>query len=276
LLILGTSATFALPLFRFLFPKVTYIVNMAGLEWSRSKWGPFARWYLKLNEKIAAKFSHFLVTDNMGLKDYVESEYKEDSFLIPYGGDQFLYASNKPEVFDEFSLPSVFDFAMARSQIDNNMEVILDAYAKSGLELVFVSNWNSTKYGQVIFQKYNKFSNLNLIGPIYDIGKIKALYSRTRLYVHGHSAGGTNPVLVESMWARLPILAFDVSFNRHTTQNKAFYFSDADELHELSASITNHALSDCAKSLFEIANNLYKWENVISLYESLIFDQPSE
>ena len=246
---------------------------MAGLEWSRSKWGPFARWFLKFNEMIAAKFAHFFITDNKGLKDYIQEQYNKDSIMIPYGGDQFLEAVSNLDVFNEFDLPDEFDFAMARSQIDNNMEVILDAYAKSGQELVFVSNWKSSTYGEAMLKKYVDVPNLNLIGPIYDVGKIKALYQKTRIYIHGHSAGGTNPVLVESMWARLPVLAFDVTFNRHTTHNQAFYFKDSQELAKLSQTLKNDSLTRCAENLFQAANDCYKWEHIQSCYESVIFNE---
>ena len=246
---------------------------MAGLEGSRSKWGTFARWYLKFNEMIAAKYSHKLICDNEGLKDYINDSYDVASELIPYGGDQILNAKKNKSVFKQYDLPEEFDFAMARAQIDNNMECILDAYVKSRQELVFVSNWKSSKYGQEILRKYRDVPNLKLIGPIYDVGKIKALYSRTRVYIHGHSAGGTNPVLVESMWAKLPVLAFDVTFNRYTTHNQAFYFKDSQDLADLSRSITNDSFKRCAESLFQVANEFYRWKHIQSCYESVILNE---
>ncbi len=270
-LVLGTSATFMLPVLMYLFPRVKYIVNMAGLEWARSKWGSFARWFLKFNEMIAAKYAHVFITDNQGLKDYVYRSYGRSSALIPYGGDQFLKVQSNQDIFNEFRLPESYDFAMSRAQIDNNMEIILNAYASNGNNLVFVSNWHSSNYGRLILHQYGHLPNIYLIGPIYDIEKIKALHQRTRFYIHGHSAGGTNPVLVESMWARLPILCFDVDFNRHTTGNKAFYFKTSDELVELLPSLTNDSMLLCSDMVFEIANKKYKWEHIIAAYESVIF-----
>lgn len=272
-LILGTSATFAIPFFRFFFPHVRYIVNMAGLEWSRDKWGRLASSFLKFNELIAAKFSHRFITDNQGLKDYIKENYNIDSVMIPYGGDQFLEATDNPAVFDEFNLPKEFDFAMARAQIDNNMEIILDAYCKSGIELVYVSNWSSSEFGKSMLKEFADIPNLHLIGPIYDINKIKALYKKARLYVHGHSAGGTNPVLVESMWAKLPILAFDVSFNKYTTQNQAYYYSTSEELIKLSTMITEEICTKVSENLFAVAKNLYTWDSILSSYEAALFDK---
>ena len=128
ILVLGTSATFVLPILKLFFPKNKFLVNMAGLEWSRSKWNMPTRHFLKFNERMAAKYSDILITDNEGLSKHVLKDYKCTSVFIPYGGDQFLNVVPNHQVFEEYTIPESYDFAMARAQIDNNIEVILDAY----------------------------------------------------------------------------------------------------------------------------------------------------
>lgn len=269
-LVLGTSATFWLPLLRRLFPKVRYIVNMAGLEWARAKWGAVARRLLKYNEAAAARHAHVFIADNQGLVDYVRQTYQRDPELIAYGGDQFLDIRADDSVFEGLNLPARYDFAMARAQVDNNMEIILAAYVQSGLPLVFVSNWDSTAYGRAIRSQYGGHANIQMIGPIYDVAKVKALHGRVRAYVHGHSAGGTNPVLVEAMWAGLPTLAFDVPFNRYTTHEQAHYFHAPEDLARLSMSITPLELQTCAHALRRIAQDNYSWQSIRSAYERVI------
>ncbi len=44
--------------------------------------------------------------------------------------------------------------------------------------------------------------------------------------MHGHSAGGTNPSLVEAMYLGLPVFAYGVQYNKETTHNKANYFDN--------------------------------------------------
>lgn len=270
ILILGTSATFWLPLLRKLFPHNRYLVNMAGLEWARAKWGRIARTLLKYNEATAARHAHVFIADNQGLVDYVKTEYGREPTLIAYGGDQFLNVQPDLDIFDQHRLALSYDFAMARAQIDNNIEMILQAYARSGLPLVFVSNWDSCNYGREIREHYGSHPNLHLIGPIYNTARVKALRARVRMYVHGHSAGGTNPVLVESMWAGLPTACFDVNFHRHTTQNQAFYFKTSGELEGLSKSISQQSLSSCGEALRRIAEAEYSWQSILSAYENIV------
>lgn len=270
---LGTSATFWLPLLRLLFKRNRYIVNMAGLEWSRSKWGPFARLLLRHNEGAAALYAHKFIADNQGLVDYVSETYGRKAELIAYGGDQFIEVLADQSVFQKNSLPPIYDFAMARAQIDNNLEMIIQAYIRQGSPLVFVSNWDSNEYGRSVRDRYKDVPNLHLIGPVYEIAKVKALHARVRLYVHGHSAGGTNPSLVEAMWAGLPTAAFDVNFNRYTTHNQAFYFSSSGDLEHLLNSMSQACLNYCSKTLRQIANANYSWRSVRTAYEKIILEE---
>jgi glycosyltransferase involved in cell wall biosynthesis len=269
-LTLGTSATFWLPVLRRLFPRTRHVVNMAGLEWARSKWGGLAQRLLKYNEAAAARHADIFIADNQGLVDYVEKTYGRKAVLIAYGGDQFETVVPDRSVFTEYDLPDAYDFAMARAQVDNNVEMILDAYVESGLPLVFVSNWGSSDFGREVRARYANHANLFLIGPVYEPTKVKALHGRVRLYVHGHSAGGTNPVLVEAMWAGLPTLAFDVPFNRYTTQEKAGYFASAEELAAKSLRISEEARMNCRQMLRVIAERSYRWDAIRAAYEEVL------
>ncbi len=271
ILVLGTSATIFLPLFRLMFPRVKFITNMAGLEWTRSKWGWLAKKILLLNEWAAAHFSHTLIADNEGLIDYVRRRYGVEGEYIAYGGDQYLKLDPDIKVFEEWELPRAgYDFVIARAQSDNNMEIILDAYAELGVPLVYVSNWDSSEYGRSLRERYSSCPNLHLIGPIYSAEKVAALHRSAEVYVHGHSSGGTNPTLVEAMWSGLPILAFDVTFNRYTTEGAAQYFSSSDELVALRRSVSRELLRSNGVKHAEAARRRYSWASVCARYVEVI------
>jgi glycosyltransferase involved in cell wall biosynthesis len=71
------------------------------------------------------------------------------------------------------------------------------------------------------------------------------------------------------MSLKLPILSFDVPTNRETTQNKAIYFSDTEDLILKLKNITQAELSILSDKMFEIANENYRWENICSQYTEL-------
>jgi hypothetical protein len=87
ILVLGVSGCIFLPVVKILRKDIKLVVNIDGLEWKREKWGPVARWFLKLSEKYAVKFSDAVVSDNKVIQDYVRNQYFVDSCLITYGAD---------------------------------------------------------------------------------------------------------------------------------------------------------------------------------------------
>ena len=108
-----------------------------------------------------------------------------------------------------------------------------------------------------------------LLDPIYDPKKINLLRSNCSFYIHGHSAGGTNPSLVEAMYLGLPIIASNVSYNRATTEGKALYFDNANDLSQIVSNLTDERKNEIAHNMKEIANSRYLWNIIVSKYENL-------
>ncbi len=274
LLILGTSATLFLPIFKLLFPNVKFVVNMAGLEWSRSKWSKPISWYLKLNERYAINHADITITDNQGLLEYVDESYSVATVYIPYGGDQGIDYSPDKDVLEDIILPDGdFDLAISRAQPDNNIEMILSSYSYNSSPLVFISNWESCDFGKDMRTRFGSLSNIYLIDPIYDLNKLAAIRSRARLYVHGHSAGGTNPVLVESMWHSLPIVCFDVNFNRFTTHGEALFFKNKEELISCLDNITAQWLDETSTKVYLLAVQEYSWTEICKHYHQVLTNE---
>src|SRR5690606_1240493 len=200
-----------------------------GLEWKRDKWGGLARKYLKKQEELAVKFSHCVVVDNAGIQEHVTTSYLKESHLIPYGGDHVFRAELKTTTVEEFNLPETYAFKVCRIEPENNIHLILEAFSEVETNLVIIGNWNNNHYGKKLRIAYNK-KNIHLLDPIYNQEQLNEIRSNCFLYIHGHSAGGTNPSLVEAMYLGLPILAFDVSYNKFTTKNTALYFKNKEEI----------------------------------------------
>jgi glycosyltransferase involved in cell wall biosynthesis len=147
----------------------------------------------------------------------------------------------------------------------------LEAFAQQqSIALVMVGNWANSEYGRELRERYAGVVHLHLLDPIYDLGKLKSLRAGSTLYVHGHSAGGTNPSLVEAMHFGLPVLAFDCDFNRATTENKALFFGDALQLRGSLDTFDPLAAQEAGQAMLEIARRRYTWEVVAKQYFDLI------
>jgi len=267
-LILGVSGCVFLPLYK-LFSNAKVITNIDGIEWRRDKWKGLAKWFLKFSERMAIKYSDEIIADNQAIKEYVEEEYSINCHVIAYGGDHAVSAELSS--VEKFNLPVEYSFSVCRIEPENNVHIILEAFSKlPDSSLVIVGNWDNSEYGRALKDKYGDYQHIRLLDPIYDLGQLATLRSKAKFYLHGHSAGGTNPSLVEAMHFTCPVIAFDCNFNRYTTNNKAMYFKTSDQLLSLIKNITVEEANNVSDNMKEIARERYTWEIIANQYYKLM------
>lgn len=267
ILVLGTSGCSFLPVFRLLCRK-RLIVNIDGLEHRRAKWGKLARRVLRYSESMAVRYADVIIADNKGIQDYVTETYGKDAALIAYGGDHV--SIDVPEEFQQKYLTGYgltrkeYAITVCRIEPENNCHITLEAFAQSGDKLVFIGNWKHSEYARNLKDKYSRYPNITILDAIYDLDILYALRANAGTYIHGHSAGGTNPSLVEAMFFGCPIIAYDVVYNRETAQNRAYYFNDTESLKAL---LSRKDLNGDAMK--EIAEKEYTWKHIAEQYHSL-------
>jgi glycosyltransferase involved in cell wall biosynthesis len=271
LLVLGVSGCLFLPFLK-LFTKKKVIVNIDGLEWKRAKWNKLAKTFLLWSEIIACRFADEIITDNRILKEYVRIRYGIKGNLVEYGADHVSKETISAADLQKYPfLSKNYTFKVARIEPENNLHTILEAYATLPHQpLVIVGNWNNSAYGKELKSVYNYFDHIYLLDPIYDPKELNTLRANAHLYVHGHSAGGTNPSLVEAMYLKLPIIAYDVIYNRITTNNQSLFFSDAKSLRKLVLNIEKYPLHAIANQMKKYAEKRYTWQHVANRYGNIV------
>lgn len=270
ILILGVSGCIILPLVK-LISNNRILVNIDGLEWKRNKWNGFAKWFLKFSEKIAVKYADEIITDNKVITGYVKSEYGESSHLITYGADHVTNEPFDDELIEKYpQVKSDYAFKVCRIEPENNIHIILEAFSiLPEKNIVCIGNWDDSEYGKNLKMKYAEHKNIFLLDPIYDQLILNKLRSNCSIYIHGHSAGGTNPSLVEAMYLGLPIFAFGVDYNKETTENRALYFDDVTDLVSLLNNVNTDQLSEISYEMKNIAKVRYTWSYVCKQYTEL-------
>ena len=265
ILILGASGGIILPLLKRY--KKKFILNFGGLDWKRSKWGRFAKVYLKLSEALSVKNCAVLISDNAAIQQYIKQEYNKESILVEYGGDQISRETiDEGDVKKYPFLNQRYALSVARIQPDNNIEMIFEAFNNASLPLVFIGNWNTSKYGNNLKARFGNQGNIILLDAIYEQKELNKIRSNCSLYIHGHSAGGTNPSLVEAMNLGLPIFCYASGFNENTTEYKAFYFNSKTQLHKLVETIDEIELQRLRNEMKLIAERRYKWNLIAEKY----------
>lgn len=149
----------------------------------------------------------------------------------------------------------------------------MNTFAKhnTGIKLVYVGTWNHNKYGRYLYDKYHLSENIILLNPIYDIYDINLIRSNCTIFIHGNGVGGTNPGLLEAMHVELPIVAYDIGFNRNVTENNALFFNSEEQLSSCIRTYLSDAnlINDYGKKVLQIANEKYLWKDIVEQYAKI-------
>ena len=247
--------------------RAKFVTNMDGLEWKRSKWNKIMKEFLKFCERRAVELSDFLIADNPGIEDYLKNKYHVKKIkYIAYGAT--LYDNPQVSYLEEFGLkPYKYYMLVARLEPENNIDIILEGYVKSGAEEPFiVVGGTRNKFAKYLINKYGKYSNIKFVGGIYDYDKLSTLRWFSKLYFHGHSVGGTNPSLLEAMASNAYIVAHDNVFNRYVLGNDAFYFRTSSDVANIIKAYPQDLREKFTTNNRNKIKNIYNWEIVSKQY----------
>ena len=257
--------------YRFWDKDSIHIVNMDGQEWKRAKYNRAVRAFLKYAEKLATRRADWLVADSEHIRLDLVNKYKVPVRYIAYGAK--IPGRYLPGEISRMGLePFKYDLIIARMEPENNIEMAIRAKIDSGSTVPLVIVGNENKYRQHLVGKYFGVEAIRFVEAVYDEQKINSLRHFSRIYVHGHSAGGTNPSLLEAMACSCRIVAHKNPFNQFVLGDDAFYYKDSAELASL---INNFNAGDyerfIARNLEKIRQE-YNWESVTDAYEKLFLD----
>lgn len=242
------------------------ITNMDGMEWQRRKYSKPVRKFLRFAERLAINSSHYLVADAQPIADYIVSNYQRDSTFIAYGAAIPENVAT-PAGFD----PGRYYLMIARLQPDNHIEEIIEGVllSKSAFPLLVVGR-TDRGYGKKIREKYRHHPRVKFLGQVFDSDRLNSLRAHCRIYFHGHSAGGTNPSLLEAMAAGAFICAHDNPFNRSVLGSNALYFNSLEQIAETIHQETNPTTRNqfINKNLEKVRRD-YHWEVISQKYHTL-------
>lgn len=249
-----------------------FTTNMDGLENKRSKFSPMVRRFLDWEEKMAVKYSHYLIADNMGIHDYYKEKYGKESKFLAYGAD--IHEDFKSEYLEEHGLkPEEYYILIARLEPENNIVMAIEGYLHSkenGRRPLIIVGKTNTPHGKELVKRYANEKNVRFVGGIYDFKKLDSVRHYSRAYFHGHSVGGTNPSLLEAMAAGCFIFAHDNIFNKTVLKDNALYYPTAAKVTEfldnIDAIVDRHKAEYTTKNIDEIRNE-YSWEHLVDEHE---------
>lgn len=249
-----------------------FTTNMDGLEYKRTKFNKWVQKFVFWEERMAVKHSHYLIADNMGIRDYYKEKYGKESKFLAYGAD--VHEDYDVDVLKEYGLEAGGYFiVVARLEPENNLFMAIEGYLASnqyGKHPLVVVGKTNTPYGKYLMERYGRDRNIRFVGGIYDFRKLNSIRHYSYAYFHGHSVGGTNPSLLEAMASGCFILAHDNIFNRAVLGENALYYGSTDAATEMldgiDQAVSAHKKEYTERNL-EVIRRDYSWEKLVDEHE---------
>lgn len=252
---------------RFWTSKSRHIVNMDGMEWKREKYHPLVRRFLKKAEGMAVKRASCLIADNEAIGAYLREKYKHKVHMIPYGA--IVPPKADERLLSKGLEAGGYDLMVARMEPENNIETAIKAklMLNDNLPLLIIGNLN--KYKLKLQRQFATPKRIIFHEPVYDFKVLSSIRQLSRYYIHGHSAGGTNPSLLEAMASECNIIAHHNPYNQAVLKDRAFYFSSSEELAEQLSKHPSNNFVSWKKENMNMVMNKYNWDIVSKDYEEI-------
>ena len=264
---------------------VPLVINPDGLEWKRDKWSWWIKKCFKISERFSVKYSDYVVCDSKAIKDYIDSEYNKyqiPSGFIAYGA----YENQKPKknevvkkLWKEYDIKdNDYYLIVGRFVPENNYETMIKEFMKTHIkkDLVIICNLEKNKFYEYLREEtsFEKDKRIKFIGSVYDPEALLYFRQHAYAYLHGHSAGGTNPSLLEALANTSLNILFDVSYNREVGEDCCFYFSkEKDELKKVLEKVDDlnkKEVQELGKKAKTRIHEAYTWTIVVDKYLEVV------
>lgn len=265
-LIFNVANGFFLPMLRR--ADIPTLINVDGIEWEREKWGPIARKAFLGGARMTARYGDKLIFDSREIAAVWGREFRRDGDFIPYGATDPGPLDPVPEL-----LGKKYVLLVARLVPENSIREFLAAaellMPKYDVAVVGSSGTRSNLDDRMA-QFAHEHEKFHWFGHLSNDLKLNSIWQHAGAYFHGHSAGGTNPALVQAMVCGAPVVARDTVFNREVLGPAGLFTPPVPErIAETLTSVLENPelgrqLSSAARTR---GRELYTWDNVCAEYE---------
>ena len=215
-----------------LFGKRT-VCTVHGLNWKVDKWRGFASRYMKLGERIAAKYADDLVVLSESEWNYFQEKYDRTAILIP-NAVQMRQPLPCNLIREKYGLEAgSYILYVGRISPEKGTMDLVEGYrkAKTGKKLVLVGPLDDSEYCRAVQQQAQ--NDPNIIMTDYVVGDpLKELYSNCGLFVLPSHTEGLSLSLLEALSIGARCLVSDIPENTVVTDiyGAAFTPEDTDDL----------------------------------------------
>ena len=245
-------------------------LNVDGIERLRKKWGPAARAFYRISERLATIIPHAVVSDAAVIRDYYLKEYRTPSVMIAYGAP--CEPTQTMAVLEQLGVrPREYFLYVSRLEPENNAHVVIQAFEKVQTNKPLLIVGDAPYAHRYIEQlKSTRDPRIRFPGGIYGTA-YRELQSHAYAYIQATEVGGTHPALIEAMGAGNCVIAKDTPENHEVLAGSGLFFSDAEDLaRHLQLTLADTPLvARLRASAHARARARYSWDAVTDAYEGL-------
>jgi glycosyltransferase involved in cell wall biosynthesis len=218
------------PFARLLGLKVVFTHH--GPDYDRAKWGPVAKYVLKVGERLGTAFANEIIVISEVIKDLLEKKYKRYNTNLVFNGVNPPIVSQKTDFIESLGLkPRKYVFTLGRFVEEKGFDFLMKAF----------NDLNQNEYRLVIAgdadheipytKQLKKLAGMNnVVLPGFIRGEeLHQLFTHARLFVLPSFHEGLPISLLEAMSYRLPVLVSDIPANKKVSLPWDKYFITGDE-----------------------------------------------
>lgn len=215
------------PLARLLGLRV--VVTNHGPDYDRAKWGPFAKWVLRVGESFGMRCANARIVISKVIEQLIYTKYGRESFLIPNGAAPVSLQSESGEL-ERFGLQRGRYFLHVGRIVPEKRQLdLIRAFALArphGWKLVLVGS-GTGEYASAVKAAASQEAGVVLAG--FKSGTpLAQLYTHAGAFVLPSSHEGLPIALLEALTFGLPALVSDIPANLEVALPASSYFPTAD------------------------------------------------
>ena len=207
------------------------IATIHGLDWQREKWKTgFGRVYIKLGEKVAAKYADEIIVLSEGVRRYFYSTYHRETHFIPNGVSRPTIREAK-KITEKFGLhKEEYILFLGRIVPEKGLVCLIQAYKqiKTNKKLVIAGGASDTDGFMKRLQLLAADDNRILFTGFVQGQMLEELYSNAYLYVLPSDLEGMPLSLLEAMSYGNCCLVSDIPECADVVEDRAVVFRHGD------------------------------------------------
>lgn len=243
------------------------VMTHHGPDYHRLKWGPAAKFMLRLGEYLGGKFSNEVIAISEPIRELVRFRCGRHSHLI-YNGVPMPVPSPETGYINRLGLvPSGYLLAVSRFVPEKGLDLLITAFEKGDWDLKLVLAGDAdheTDYSRNLKKRID--GNPNILRPGYVTGSnLSQLFSHARLFVLPSYHEGLPIALLEAMSFGLDLLVSDIPANKEVPIPRNCYFKcgDAEDLQsKIEALLSTPLLPKEKKRFRQMIESDYNWPSI--------------